>query len=132
MCDASEKPRVKIGDLGLAAYIEPGAVYIKRAGTTAFMAPEVMMDEPTCAKSDVWSLGIILYTLLASHLPFASKFYSKADKALAERSIPYTDDVFHSLDPECVKLLKGMLGKDKTTRYSINEVMASPWVLDQE
>ena len=109
MCDASEKPRVKIGDLGLAAYIEPGSVYIKRAGTTAFMAPEVMLDQPTCSKSDIWSLGMILYTLLASHLPFASKYYQKADKELADRKIPFTDDVFKTLDPECVKLLKGML-----------------------
>ena len=109
----------------------------RSAGCAAYMAPE-RINPPNPNKpdydirADVWSLGIILYTLLASHLPFASKFYTKADKALAERSIPYTDDVFHSLDPECVKLLKGMLRKDKTTRYSINEVMASPWVLDQE
>lgn len=44
MCDSTEMPRVKIGDLGLAAYLEPGSIYVKRAGTTAFMAPEVMVD----------------------------------------------------------------------------------------
>lgn len=63
---------------------------------------------------------MILYTLLCSHLPFASKFYQKADKKLAERDIPYTSEVFKTIDPECVKLLQGMLQKDKDNRYSIN------------
>ena len=44
MCDTSDAPRVKIGDLGLAVYLPPGANLIKRAGTTAFMAPEVVTD----------------------------------------------------------------------------------------
>ena len=44
MCDTSDEPRVKIGDLGLAVYLPPGASLIKRAGTIAFMAPEVMTD----------------------------------------------------------------------------------------
>ena len=76
LCDDSEMPRVKIGDLGLSVSIQPGVEYIKRAGTTPFMAPEVMLDQPSDAKSDIWSLGILLYTLLTSHLPFESSAYA--------------------------------------------------------
>jgi len=77
MCDTTDKPRVKVGDLGLSAYLDPNDVFIKRAGTTAFMAPEVMLDQPSDAKADVWSLGILLYTLICSKLPFPSKLYQE-------------------------------------------------------
>jgi len=44
MCDSTEMPRVKIGDLGLTVSLEPGDTIIKRAGTAAFMAPEVLLE----------------------------------------------------------------------------------------
>ena len=75
LSDNSPTPRVKLGDLGLTARLAPGQKIVKRAGTSAFMAPEVMMEEPADFKSDIWSLGVILYTLVCSHLPFESKMY---------------------------------------------------------
>lgn len=44
MCDATDKPRVKIGDLGLSARLMDGETIVKRAGTVAFMAPEVISE----------------------------------------------------------------------------------------
>ena len=41
VCDDSEMPRVKIGDLELAVQIEPGDKIIQKVGTKGFMAPEV-------------------------------------------------------------------------------------------
>ena len=43
----------------------------KVAGTIGFMAPEVVQGQPSDFKSDVWSIGIVLFALLASGVPFA-------------------------------------------------------------
>ena len=48
---------VKVGDLGLAKVIEAAL-----GGTTAYMAPEVLFEEPYDARYDAWSLGVVLYT----------------------------------------------------------------------
>src|SRR5262249_33662953 len=40
------------------------------AGTLAYMAPEVLMDEPANELSDLYSFGILAYELLAGRLPF--------------------------------------------------------------
>ena len=53
---------------------------MKRAGTAAFMAPEVIREEPSDFKSDIWSLGVILYTLVASKLPFPSAVYKEMNE----------------------------------------------------
>ena len=120
MCDSSEMPRVKLGDLGLAVCLKPGESIIKRAGTVAFMAPEVLAEQPTEFKSDIWSLGIILYTLLVSHLPFTSDLYTeKNQKELLELEIPFEGAEWDVISPACVDLLKKMLVKDQTERYTI-------------
>ena len=113
MCDSSEMPRVKLGDLGLAVRLSPGESIIKRAGTVAFMAPEVLAEKPTDFKSDIWSLGIIMYTLLVSHLPFTSDLYTeKRQKELLDLEIPYEGSDWESISPSCVDLLQHMLKKD--------------------
>ena len=120
MCDSSEMPRVKLGDLGLAVCLKPGESIIKRAGTVAFMAPEVLAEQPTDFKSDIWSLGIILYTLLVSHLPFTSDLYTeKNQKELLQLEIPFEGADWDAISPPCVDLLKKMLVKDQTERYTI-------------
>ena len=42
-------------------------------GTNQFMAPEVIQDELADFKSDVWSLGVILYALISSGVPFCGE-----------------------------------------------------------
>ena len=64
MSDNSEMPRLKIGDLGLSVHLPPNNKIIKRAGTLAFMAPEVILEQQCDFKSDIWSLGILLYTFI--------------------------------------------------------------------
>lgn len=73
--DASsgEQPKVKIGDFGLACKLGEDECIKKMAGTIGFMAPEVVKDEPSDFKSDIWSLGVILYALIGSGVPFSGR-----------------------------------------------------------
>ena len=75
--DRKDKPKIKIGDLGLAILLQTGEKIVKRAGTIAFMAPEIIKEEPSDFKSDIWSLGVVLYLLVASKLPFPSEVYQE-------------------------------------------------------
>ena len=77
VCDDTDMPRVKLGDLGLSLKLEPGDKVIKRVGTVGFMAPEVVLKQPTDLKSDIYSLGIILYILINTRLPFEADRYEE-------------------------------------------------------
>ena len=118
-----------VGDLGLAAYLKPGEYIVKRAGTSAFMAPEVMKLEPASFKSDIWSLGIILYTMVCTHLPFPSKYYKEdREKKMLKLEIMYTDAAFESVNSSCIDLIRGMLEKDQNMRLGIEDVLMHPWL----
>src|SRR5262245_31051016 len=63
---------VKLADLGLAVptsgvrLTQEGAI----VGTVAFMAPEQAMGQPVDGRADLYSLGVVLYELVAGRLPF--------------------------------------------------------------
>ena len=68
--DSGPLPRVRIGDFGLACLIENDEKIVSLAGTPAYMAPEVAAGQRYGFPADIWSLGVILYALLSSKLPF--------------------------------------------------------------
>ena len=74
-----------IGDFGLSCKLDEDESINKRAGTIGFMAPEVVNDQLCDFKSDVWSLGVIIYALISSGVPFVGPNYeSTADKIVNE------------------------------------------------
>ena len=70
VCSNTDYPKIKIGDLGLTSQLEGNAKFDKCCGTLAFMSPEMVQKLPTDSKSDIWSLGIILYSMIGTKHPF--------------------------------------------------------------
>lgn len=71
-CDSTDRPKVKIGDFGNSIKLEQGQMVTERVGTMAFAAPEILLEKPAGFKADVWSLGVLLYCLVSSNLPFST------------------------------------------------------------
>ena len=67
----TEEGHSKIADFGIAQLsAESGAHRSEVWGTPEFMSPEQLNGEPVDGRSDLFSLGVILYTLLTGHRPF--------------------------------------------------------------
>jgi len=66
--------KIKLGDLGVAKILEdPENFVTSKVGTPYYLSPEVCEDRPYNNKSDIWSLGCILYELCSLHHPFEAK-----------------------------------------------------------
>ena len=63
---------VRILDFGLATFVDALKLTAENAsfGTPAYMSPEQVRGLPADARSDVWAVGIVLYEMLAGHVPF--------------------------------------------------------------
>jgi eukaryotic-like serine/threonine-protein kinase len=76
----------KVSDFGIAERRDPragGGPRREVGGTPAYMAPEHLRGEPTDARSDLFSLGVVLYWLLAGKLPWSET--GDVKRLLAER-----------------------------------------------
>jgi len=109
---------VKILDFGLAKLA--GAAGLTRAGfclgTPAYMSPEQARGEVD-HRTDLWSLGVVLYEMLGGTAPFAGE----SDQAIIYALLTEEPRPLHELradvPPELERILGGMLSKDPGDRY---------------
>jgi serine/threonine-protein kinase len=117
--------RAKIADFGiakmnLALITLPGNVM----GTPAFMSPEQLEGGVVDGRSDLFSLGVILYTMLTGHRPFQGNSAATVIYKVANRE-PLPATAFDSqFPPEIDYVLSKAMAKDPEARYQTGREMA--------
>lgn len=91
----------------------PGLV----VGTMPYMSPEQLQGEPLDARSDIFSLGVTLYEMLAGKHPFKDKSAAMTlSRILRDDPVP-TEQFQAQVSPALQAVLDKMLCKDKAARY---------------
>ena len=70
-------PQAKLLDFGLAQLATPGSRLTKEGttlGTMAYMSPEHAQGSQVDNRSDIWSVGVVLYEMVSGRLPFQSEY----------------------------------------------------------
>lgn len=123
---------VKVMDFGLAKRILPrgkeniaatitqssltvqGAI----AGTIAYMSPEQARGENVDARSDIFSLGIILQEMISGHHPFSKPSAIETLSSILKDPVPQTQIKPRSLNPVLGPILNKALAKERADRYA--------------
>jgi NIMA (never in mitosis gene a)-related kinase len=64
---------LKMGDLNVSKVAKYGGLLFTQTGTPYYASPEVWKDQPYDFKSDIWSLGCVLYEMISLKPPFEAK-----------------------------------------------------------
>ena len=64
---------VKLGDMNVSKVASKEGLNFTQTGTHYYASPEVWKDEPYDIKSDIWSLGCVLYEMITLKPPFLAK-----------------------------------------------------------
>jgi serine/threonine protein kinase len=114
----TEEGHAKIADFGiaklnLAHFTLPGHVL----GTPAFMAPEQLNGDGADGRSDLFSLGVILYAMVTGHAPFQGNSATTVCFKVANREPVAASALDLSLPPELDAVIARAMAKDPEQRY---------------
>ncbi|XP_044779942.1 ribosomal protein S6 kinase alpha-2 isoform X3 [Bubalus bubalis] len=144
--DESGNPEsIRICDFGFAKQLRAeNGLLMTPCYTANFVAPEVLKRQGYDAACDIWSLGILLYTMLAGFTPFANgpddtpedilARISSGKYALSGGNWDSISDAakMHRVTPRTVDVVSKMLHVDPHQRLTAVQVLKHPWIVNRE
>ncbi|XP_072562947.1 ribosomal protein S6 kinase alpha-1 isoform X1 [Paramormyrops kingsleyae] len=132
--DESGNPEsIRICDFGFAKQLRAeNGLLMTPCYTANFVAPEVLKKQGYDAACDIWSLGVLLYTMLTGFTPFANGPDDTPEEILARVSsgkFSLTGGYWNSVSAEAKDLVSKMLHVDPHQRLTAAQVLRHPWII---
>lgn len=117
----------KLGDLNVSKVVKKGLLYTQ-TGTPYFASPEVWMNNPYDYKSDIWSVGCILYEMCSLSIPFKGVNFQEVYKNVINGN-------YNSIPPfyseELSLVVKGLLQVNPDNRPTCKQILEHPSILNK-
>ena len=117
---------IKLIDFGTSITIK-GKNLTQELGTIYYIAPEVFMNSYN-EKADIWSCGIILYTMLCGHPPFCGNKENTIKSKILHSKLVFPTKEFKSVSKEAIEYIKHLLSYNPEQRPSAEEALNNKWL----
>ena len=115
---------VKICDFGVSKLVKQGEVIKEQCGTPAYIAPEIIKNEGYEGYTvDIWSLGVVLYTMLCGTIPFKANNINDLHTLILSGNF----DLPFDLSIQAKDLIIKMIKLNPYERISIENALKHDW-----
>lgn len=121
-----ENRKIKITDFGLSRYFDNQNMIDTICGSPLYMSPEIMKNNKYDSKSDLWSVGVILYEMIVGELPFYATNHYQLVKKIHTAPVIIPDNA--KMSNECRDLISKLLDKNPETRIGWIDFFDHPWM----
>jgi serine/threonine protein kinase len=114
----------KLSDFGLARFVGPSGLASTSCGTPCYVSPEILSGRSYDAKkSDIWSLGVVLFAMLTGQLPWSQKNQAQLFQQIRSGYVRMPSIV----QPSAASLIRSMLVVNCQARLDVKGVLDHPW-----
>ncbi len=118
----NENMEIKLGDFGLATRLEYNEEKKKTiCGTPNYIAPEILEGKGHSYEVDIWSVGVIIYTMLIGKPPFETPEVKATYKKIKACSYGFPDHV--TISEKARKLIERILVLDASKRPNLDDIL---------
>lgn len=121
---------LKITDFGFAKYFDSGGMSETICGTPLYMAPEIMKFKKYSIKSDLWSVGVILYEMIVGRTPYKAQNHMELLHKINTQAVIVP--IYLDVPEGCQNLIRGLLQKNPKDRMNWEQFFGHPWVLSEQ
>ncbi|WEW58863.1 Calmodulin-dependent protein kinase cmk2 [Emydomyces testavorans] len=125
---AQDSPLV-LADFGIAKMLDsPSEVLTTMAGSFGYAAPEVMLKQGHGKAVDMWSLGVITYTLLCGYSPFRSENLQDLIDECRNGHVVFHERYWKDVSKDAKDFILSLLQPDQTKRATSAEALQHRWL----
>ncbi|CAG8189472.1 unnamed protein product [Penicillium salamii] len=118
-----------LADFGIAKMLHsPSEVLTSMAGSFGYAAPEVMLKQGHGKAVDMWSLGVITYTLLCGYSPFRSENLTDLIEECRTGRIIFHERYWRDVSQDAKDFILTMLNADPAKRVTSDEALKHEWL----
>jgi calcium-dependent protein kinase len=126
--DKEEEIFIKLIDFGTSISMRGGNL-TQELGTIYYIAPEVFRNNYN-ERADIWSIGIILYTMLCGHPPFCGNKEEAIKQKILHSKLQFLPKDFNKVSPEAINYVKQLLTYDPNKRPSAEVALENTWLIN--
>lgn len=127
--DQKNSSHLKLIDFGFSKVWEPNVKMHVSCGTLSYVAPEVLEKSYT-SQCDLWSLGVIVFILLAGYMPFSGS-EAVQTKNISEGKYRMKPERWKNVGQEATDFVKSLLQLDPKKRLTAEGALQHKWIKDR-
>lgn len=121
----------KLADFGLSNFLGTSTgVLDSKVGTPYFVAREVVTTESYNTLADMWSVGVLMYQMLSSRLPFEGGQTKSVLYAILDGNYSFPSPEFDPISDEAKDLITKLICIDVSKRLSATQALQHPWIVN--
>lgn len=121
---------LRLIDFNVATCLEDGEP-LTPTGTALYKAPELILGEPPCERSDVWASGQCLFFALSGHLPQGRDGqdpFARMKEEVALQPVSFRDACWDLVSGQSKSVIQRCLAVSREDRPSMDEILSDPWL----